>query len=135
MTIAAPDLGDDTTAVIGDDHLLEEAPEHLATTINGLVVLKTTLALELGQQMGSPFNRTCYKLREETDIGKEGHNIMGSTEFMLIDIDGITKGLESIKADAHRQNDIQRNPIQLKTHGREQERKTLDKEIVILENP
>ena len=59
---------------------------------------------------------------------------MSGWQLFLIDIYCVTKRLKRIEADADRQNDIHRYPVQMTTHHEEQGSKIVHKEIIILEH-
>lgn len=69
VLIGVKHLIDIDSTIVGYDYLLEEAPQHLAATVNGLRIVEGARTLELRQKVGGTLNRTRYQLREETDIG------------------------------------------------------------------
>lgn len=53
-------------------------------------------------------------------------------DLIPIHIDGIAQRLEGVEADAHRKQNVERHPIQLKTKGLKQRFQILAEEIIIL---
>ncbi len=44
---------------------------------------------------------------KETDIGEKLYNIVSGIDFLLIDIYGVTKGLECIETNTYRKYDVE----------------------------
>ena len=78
ILVLVPVEVDDDGASVSNDDLLYESPQQLFASVYCSVIVKLAVVLELGQQIRGPFDRASHQLREETDIGEELHNVMGS---------------------------------------------------------
>ena len=88
----------------------------MSASINGSRIVEFSLSLKLRKEVSGSFDGACNQLREETDIGKELDDVVSGRQFLLVNVNRITEGLERIEADSDRQNDVHRHPIEVKTH-------------------
>ena len=120
-------------AGVGHNHLLEKSPKHLAAAVDGFVIFELPFSLELWQQIRSTLDRASYKLREETDVGKEFDYVVGRRQLFLVDIYGIAQGLEGIETNADGKYDLHRRPVGLHPEQAENGLEAVSEEIEILE--
>ena len=129
--VRCPNLIHISRAVVSNYYLFEQAPQDLAHSVHGLVVIEFAVGLELRQEVRGAFNRTCDKLREECYVRKEGNDITCWFYLLAIDVDGITECLESIERNADRKDDSKQKAV----CGDAKELSELAyKEIVVLED-
>lgn len=69
ILIGVEHLIDIDGTIVGNNYLLEKAPQHLAATVNGLRIIESPRTLELRQEVGGTLNRARYQLRKKADIG------------------------------------------------------------------
>ena len=117
-------------AVVGYYDFLEQAPKDLAHSIYRLVLVELAILLKLRQEVCGAFDRTSYELREEGYVRKESDNVACGFYFATIDINGVTKRLEGVEGDTHRQDDAQQQAI---CGNAEQLPELADKEVLVLE--
>lgn len=118
--------------VVGNYHLLEEAPQHLSAAIHSFCVIKRAQLLELRQKVCCTLNRSCDQLREEADEGKERKDVVCRFYLALIYIDGVTQSLESVEGDAHGKHKVQHRPVGCNAEPIHHFLKTVGKEVVVL---
>ena len=88
---------------------------------------------QLRKQLGATLNGACDQLWEKCQIGGEGNEAIGGLDFLVLDINDITNGLERVKRDAHRQNDVGEGPARGQAELLHQATNGVGKEIEILE--
>ena len=115
------------------NHLLAEAPEHLAQAIDSPIIIKGTRAKHLRQEVGGALDGSCHELREEADVGEEGRGIAGGGEAAAIDVDGIAEGLEGVEGDAHREDEVEGEGVGVEATGAEQSREVRGEEVEVFE--
>ena len=119
-------------AVIGNDHLLEQAPENLPQPVDTLLVRKGARLPELRQQVRRPFDRAGHQLREETDKSKELDDVAGGRQLSAENVDGITQRLEGIETDTHGKDHLDQQSVRIPAQKRIG--KGGHEEVVVLEN-
>lgn len=77
-------------AVVGHHNLLEQAPQDLAHSVNGCVVVEFPFLQELRQEVGCPLDGAGHQLREERDEGEEGDDVPRRLNLATIDIYRVT---------------------------------------------
>ena len=120
-------------ARVGDDDLLEHAPEDEAHAVAPLLVGEGARRGDLRQEVGGALDGPGNELREERDKGGEGDGVSGGLEVASVDVDGVGEGLEGVEGDADGQDDLQGGGV----HG-DAERTpggdpVLDEEVGVLE--
>ena len=96
-------------------HLLGEAPKHLAQTIDGSFIFKGTRAQHLRQQVRGALDGTSHQLWEEGDVGEEGHGIARGAQLPTMDVDGVAEGLERVERDAHGKDEAQGGQVRVES--------------------
>lgn len=133
VLIGVEHLIDIDSTIVGYDYLLEETPQHLAATVNGLRIIESPRTLELRQEVGGTLNRARYQLRKKADIGQKGHSITSGRQLLAIDIYAIGQGLKGIERDAHRQDDMQGCGLECYAKGGKGIDKALHKKVKVFE--
>ena len=119
-------------AVIGHDHLLEQAPENLSHPIDTLVIRESARLPELRQQVRRPFDRAGHQLREEADESEELDDVAGRRQLSTVHVDGITERLESVETDADGKDYLDQQSV--RPPAEKGVREGSDEEVVVLEN-
>ena len=117
IRIVLEDGIDESGAVVSDDDFLKETPKDLATTVHRALVVKLTTLKKLWQEMCCPFDRTCNKLREETDECEKGDQIACRFNIASINIQCVAECLKRVKADSYWQYNLQGSFIGRKPHS------------------
>lgn len=118
---------------VSHDDLLEHAPEDEAHAVAPLLVGEGPWRSDLRQQVGGPLDGPRDKLRKEGDKGTKGDGVSGGLEVASIDVDGVGKGLEGVKGDADRQDDLQGGGVHGDAEGVPGRDPILDEKVGILE--
>lgn len=84
-------------AIVRHHYLLEQAPQDLAHTVNGSVVIEFSFLQELRQEVSRPLDGASHQLWEKRNEGEKGDNILGRLNLASVNIDGITQGLEGVE--------------------------------------
>src|SRR5690554_4113992 len=93
--------------VVGNHHLFKQAPKNLSQAIYRLAVLESAPGIKLWQQIAGSLNGACHQLRKKAHEGSKGNKVTRRFQLPLVHINGIAQSLKGIKADAHRQNNVQ----------------------------
>ena len=92
---------------VGNDDLLEHAPEDEAHAVAPLLIVEGAGRGDLRQEVGGPLDGSRYELGEEGNEGCKGDGVAGGLEVAAVDVDGVGEGLEGVEGDANGQNDLQ----------------------------
>jgi len=65
--------------------------------------------------VGPPLDRPGHQLGEEADVEHQVRQIRGSAQTSPVNVDRIAHGLEGIKRDSDRQDNLPGREVQLKT--------------------
>ena len=87
--------------VIGNDHLLEEPPQHLPQPVNCVVPVEAPPLVELDEQVRRLLDRPGDHMREEGDEAEILHGVIDGAYAAAVDVDGVTQRLERVERDAN----------------------------------
>ena len=87
----------------------------------------------LRQEPRSPLNRPGDELREEADKRREIDETARRLQVPAVNVNGIGEGLKRIKADAHRQNHLERRDVHRHARRRPRIDPAVDEEVAVLE--
>ena len=118
---------------VGQQHLLDEAPQHKAQAIDNLGIAHAARCLHLRQKVLCLFYRACHQLRKEADKGGEGHGIATGGDAVAIHVNDVAQNLEGIETDTHGQDDAERGEVGPQTESTQETSQIFGKESVILE--
>ena len=118
---------------VGDDDLLEHAPEDEAHAVATLLVGKGAGRGDLRQKVGGPLDGPGHELGEEGDEGGEADGISGGLEVAAVDVDGVGEGLKGVEGDADGQDDMQGGGVHGDTKRIPCGDPVLDEEVGVLE--
>jgi len=90
--------------------------------------------MELRQQVARPLDRARDELREERHEGEEGHDVAGRPQLPAVDIEGVAERLESVEADADREDDLQAAHVGPHPEHAQQVGGRVHEEAVVLED-
>ena len=93
--------------VIRNDHLFEQAQGKGLDALLEIIQADVPVLVELGNVLPGLDDGAGHQLGEEGDIQRHVHKAFLRANLAPVHIDGIAEGLEGIKADAHRQQDVQ----------------------------
>ena len=119
--------------VVGDDHLLEQAPQDEPETGLDLAQVDPPRALDLRQEATAAFDWTGDQLREEGDVEREVQGVLGRLRVSPVDVDGVAHRLEGVEGDTDRKDEAQRGHGPLDAHHQKQVVEALDEKIEVLE--
>ena len=119
-------------AVIGNHHLLEQAPQNLAHAVHAHLILEGPGPGQLRQQIRRPLDRAGQQLREETHVCEILDDVPCRLQLSTIHVDTVAQRLERVEADADGKDRLEKQTVRLPAE--ERIRKGGDEEIVILEN-
>ena len=119
---------------VGNDDFLGQTPQNLPHADDSRVIVKLLSPQELGQQVGRPLDGAGHQLRGKGDEHAEGHRIARGLDIAAIHVDGVADGLERVKRDTHRQQDIQCGPVGIYPEKPQQVHKAVPHEVQILEH-
>ena len=118
---------------VGDDDLLEHAPEDEAHAVAPLLVGEFAGRGDLWQEVGGALDGSSDELREEGDEGGEGDGVSGGLEVAPVDVDGVGEGLEGVEGDADGQDDLQGGGVHGDAKAVPGGDPVLDEEVGVLE--
>ena len=102
---------------VGQDRLLESAPEEADQAHPEVVVVEWVLLPTLGEEVPGPVNGTGDQLREEGDEEGIGHKAPLGRNFAPVDVHNVARRLEQVKGDAHGENEVQGGGGEIKADG------------------
>ena len=102
--------------VVGDDHLLEQAPHHRGHPRPQVLVPEGVVLLELVEDVPRPLDGPGHQLGEEGDEQGVVEEVPLGGHVLPVHVDGVAQGLEGVKGDAHRQQHVQQGHV----HGKAQ---------------
>ena len=120
-------------AVVGHEDLFEEAYQHQAEAVLQVGGLKAAIGLQLGDELVAPLDGPRNQLREKGVEDRKGDEVAAGRSRSPVNIEDIAQGLEGVKGDAHRQDDLQQHRAGLEARSRKQRPGRLDEEAEILE--
>ena len=97
--------------VVRDDHLLEEAEQHLPRAVGRLDPVEVTILFELLQQILGEIDRASDEVREEGDEAEVLNNVAHRPEPAAVNVDRVAERLKSVEGDSERQNDLEQNRV------------------------
>ena len=90
--------------VIGDDHLLEEPPQHLPQPVDRVVPVEAPPLFELDEQVRRLLDRPGDHMGEEGDEAEILHGVIDGAYAAAVDVDGVAQRLERVERDANRED-------------------------------
>ena len=121
------------TDVVGDDDLLEQAPEDEEGAMGDAVVADRAGLLDLGQEVGGAFDGAGDELGEESDVEGEILPAARGRQHAAVDVDDVAHGLERVERDAHGQDDAQQRQRGVEPQRFQQDGQAVREEVEILE--
>ena len=118
---------------VGDDDLLEHAPEDEAHAVAPLLVGEGAGRGDLRQEVGGALDGPRDELGKEGDEGGEGDGVAGGLEVAAVDVDGVGEGLEGVEGDADGQDDLQGGGVHGDAEAVPGGDPVLDEEVGVLE--
>ncbi len=120
-------------AVIGDDHLFEEAPKDLTHSIDGEGIGEFSLYSKLRQEVCCTLNGAGNELWEEAYKSGEGYKVGCGLQLVAVHIDGVAQGLESVEANSYGEDNVEVSEIDISTEEGEGFLEIVYEEVVVLE--
>ena len=118
---------------VGDDDLLEHAPEDEAHAVAPLLVGECPRRGDLRQEVGGALDGPRDKLGKERDECGKCDGVAGGLEVAPIDVDGVGEGLEGVEGDADGQDDLQGGGVHGDAEAVPGGDPVLDEEVGVLE--
>src|ERR1700730_15206144 len=118
--------------IVGNDHLLEIAEQHLSRAIGRFIPIEMAIVLELLQQVLGEINRTGDQVRKERVKTKILHHVAHRLQPPAVNIDRVTERLKSVERNSKRQNYAQKNRIGFQSERGQQMRQLRGEEVEIL---
>ena len=118
---------------VGDDDLLEHAPEDETHAVAPLLVSKGAGRGDLRQEVGGALDGPRDKLGKERDECGKCDGVAGGLEVAPIDVDGVGEGLEGVEGDADGQDDLQGGGVHGDAEAVPGGDPVLDEEVGVLE--
>ena len=116
---------------VGDDHFFEETRKDDLQPLAKILPVEPVGGLQLGQQILRPFNGPGHQLGKEGDEESVVAQMPLRLDAAAIDVDDIAEGLEGVKRDAHRQNEIQKPVLHRKAEQPQQPRDGSGEEVEV----
>ncbi len=95
--------------------------------------LKGLVGLQLGDELMAPLDGPGDHLREKGVKGREGDQAAAGRGQPSVNVEDVAQGLEGVKGDTHRQNDLEEYRIGPQTRGLKERPGRLDEEAEIFE--
>lgn len=115
---------------IGGTHaFFEKSPRHEPRAVGGLLIAEDPLLFELGQQVVRPLDGACHQLGKVGYEQGKGHEVPLGLHLAPININGVAEGLEGVKGNAHRQDDVQHRRSKGDAHRAAQRRDGFAEEV------
>jgi len=127
--IAEESVGD-ARELVGDGELLEQAENHQQGAAQNFPRVGRVPIVKIGEEMARAHDGAGHQLREERDVERVIDDVGDDFLLAAVDIDHVGHALEGVEADAHRQDDVQRERIEWPGHH---PRQIAGQEIVVLE--
>src|SRR3984893_10294419 len=93
--------------IVGNDHLLEVAEQHLPRAIGRFTPIEMAIVLELLQQVLGEINRTGDQVREERDKTKILHDVAHRLQPSAVNVDRVTERLKSVERSEEHTSELQ----------------------------
>ena len=130
-----PDVVHLEADVVGDEHLLGEAPEDLPQAVLGAGRVEGAAGEQLGQQVAGPGDGSGKQLREEAQRYRVFDHSRGGPRCAPVDVDHVREILEDVVADADGECQRQRHGVGVETEAGKHVRERVGEEVEVLERP
>jgi len=97
---------------VGHDQFFEKTPEHQPQAGGDAGAVKFERLAELGQEIGSAFDRPGDDIRKKRNIGGVESEMTLSGQLAAEDIDDIARGRKGVKGDPDRQHPFEQRHLQ-----------------------
>lgn len=135
ILVVVEDVVDKNGTRIRNDDFLEHAPEDEPQSADGKVMMKSALFLHLWQQSARTLDGPSHELRKKTDKGSKVQQGVRRLELPAVNVDGVAQRLESVKADANWQDELQGGGMHLDPQGPPGIDPALDEKVGVFEVP
>ena len=125
---------DHAHGAVGDDELLEKAPQDQLRAVADVVKVIFVRVIELVRQLVVHADRALNDLREEGHEQRELADVALGGDLLAIDVQHIAHGLERVKRDAQRQQQPDVAERDRQPHGREERLHGLGKEVIVFQH-
>ena len=102
---------------VGDDHLLEQPPQHQFEPVGHLGPVEPMDLAELVKQVLRPLDGPRDQLRIEHHVYREDARMLLRLLPAPVDLDDVGQALEGVKGQAQRQDDVQHPLRVVQTQG------------------
>ena len=123
----------DDGQVVGDHHLLEEAPHGEMKTRGDVAPAHVPRLLHLRQQRPRGHDRTRHHVREERHEEGEVDRVLGGLHLAPIDVDDVADALEGVEGDPDGQDHVEVKAQGVEARGLEQGIERAHEEVAVLE--